>query len=711
MSIREKILEFMKEKDYKPMLKEELAVHYNIGKDEIKEFYKILDSLEREGLIIRNNNNKYGLINSDYLVVGTLRGNEKGFGFVIPNERTKEDVFIPAENINSAMNGDIVIANILRREEANRKMEGEIIRIIERANTTIIGTFEDNGNFGFLIPDDHRIAHDIFIPKAQTNGAKDKQKVIVEIIKWPEFRRNPEGKVVDILGYLTDKGIDILSVIKQYKLPEDFPNKVQQAALNMPDTITDKDLEGRLDLRDLITFTIDGADAKDYDDAISIEKLDNGNYKLGVHIADVSHYVKENSPLDKEAYLRGNSVYLIDRVLSMLPRELSNGICSLNPNVDRLTLSVFMDIDKNGNVTDHKIAESVIKSKKRCVYDDVSDFIEDDDEKAKEKLKEILPQLKLMVELMEILREKRERRGSIDFDFPETFIELDDNGRPVDVRKADRRIANRMIEEFMLVCNETVAEDFYWAEVPFLYRIHEEPNQEKIEFFNKFIHNFGYTLKGKDIHPKEFQLLTKEIKGKREETVISTLLLRSLRKAVYSEVPDIHFGLASKYYCHFTSPIRRYPDLVIHRIIKAYLKGQLSLQRQDRLEKILPEIAKHTSMTERRAEEAEREVDDLKMAQYMSERIGEEYIGIVSSVTNFGLFVQLENTIEGLVHFNVMDDDFYRFDEENYYIIGERTNKIYRLGDTVKIEVIGADVSKRNIDFRIVDDIKSTTDL
>ena len=704
MSIRETIVELMEEKKYKPMLKEELAVYFNIGKGEAKEFYKVLDSLEREGLIIRNNNDKYGLINSDYLVVGMLQGNEKGFGFVIPNDKTKEDVFISADNINSAMNGDAVIANILKRQESDKRMEGEIIRILERANTTVIGTFEDNGNFGFLIPDDHRIANDIFIPKSQTNGAKDKQKVIVEITKWPEFRRNPEGKVVDILGYLTDKGIDILSIIKQYKLLEEFPEKVQQAALNMPDILTDDDLEGREDLRETITFTIDGADAKDYDDAISIEKLNNGNYKLGVHIADVSHYVKENSPLDKEAYLRGNSVYLIDRVLPMLPRELSNGICSLNPNVDRLTLSVIMEIDKNGTVIDQQILGSVINSKKRCVYDDVSDFIEDDDERAKEKLKEILPQLKLMEELMYILRDKRERRGSIDFDFPETFIELDDNGRPIDVRKADRRIANRMIEEFMLVCNETVAENFYWAEVPFLYRVHEEPNPEKIEIFNKFIHNFGYTLKGQEIHPKDFQLLTKEIKGKKEETVVSTLLLRSLKKAVYSEVPDIHFGLASKYYCHFTSPIRRYPDLVIHRIIKAYQKGKLNAQKQDRLEKILPEIAEHTSMTERKAEEAEREVDDLKMAQYMSERIGEQYVGIVSSVTNFGLFVQLENTIEGLVHFNIMDDDFYRFDEENFYIIGERTKKIYRLGDTVKIEVIGADVSKRNIDFRLIDD-------
>lgn len=704
MSIREIIVELMKEKDYKPLLREELAAHFNIDKGEAKEFYKILDGLEKEGVIVCNKNGKYGLLNSEYLIVGTLQGHEKGFGFVIPSDKEIDDIFIAAENMNSAMNGDTVIANITKRKEGDKKVEGEIIRILERANTTVIGTFEDNGNFGFVIPDDTKIANDIFISKAQANGAKDKQKVIVEMTKWPEFRRNPEGKVVEILGYITDKGIDILSIIKQYKLPDEFPDSVKSAALSIPETLTEKDLEGRMDLRELTTFTIDGADAKDYDDAISIEKLDNGNYQLGVHISDVSHYVTEGSALDKEAYLRGNSTYLIDRVLPMLPKELSNGICSLNPNLDRLTLSVFMDIDKSGTVVSHKIAESVIRSKKRCIYDDISDILEDDDENAKEKLKEILPEIKLMEELMQILNDKRQRRGSIDFDFPETFIELDSAGFPIDVRKSERRVANRMIEEFMLVCNETIAEEFYWAEIPFLYRIHEEPSQEKMVSFNKFIANFGYKLKGQEIHPKELQLLTKDIKGKKEENVISTLLLRSLRKAVYSETSDIHFGLAAKYYSHFTAPIRRYPDLVIHRIIKSYLKGKINSKVMDRLEKKLPEIADHTSMTERRSEEAEREVNDLKMAQYMSEKIGEQYPGIVSSVTNFGMFVQLENTIEGLVHFNLMVDDFYRFDEENYYIIGERTKKIYRLGDAVKIKVVNADVSRRTIDFRLVED-------
>ena len=702
MSIRENIVEFMESNDYKPMIREEMAVKFNIEKGDLKEFYKILDGLEKEGVLIRNNKDKYGLIKSDYLVVGRLQGHEKGFGFVIPNDKTKEDIFIPAENMNSAMNGDTVVANLLKRNESGRRQEGEIVRILERANTVIIGTFEDNKNFGFLIPDDHKLSYDIFIPKANIGGAKDKQKVVVEITRWPELRRNPEGKVIEVLGYMSDKGTDILSIIRQFNLPEEFPPKVQEQADMIPETITDRDIEGRVDLRSIVTFTIDGPDAKDFDDAVSIELLSNGNYKLGVHIADVAHYVKPNSAIDKEAYARGNSVYLIDRVIPMLPKKLSNGLCSLNPNVDRLTLSVFMEIDKKGDVVDHQIMESVINSNQRLIYDDVSDFLENDDEKAKEKLSNILTEIKQMEELMHILNEKRDRRGSIDFDFPETFIELDDKGKPVDVRKAERRIANRLIEEFMLVCNETVAEEYFWAEVPFLYRIHEEPNPEKLQEFNKFIHNFGYALRGKEIHPKELQLLTHEIKGKKEEIVISTLLLRSLRKAIYSAKPDIHFGLAAQYYSHFTSPIRRYPDLVIHRIIKDYIKGNLSTAKQAQLEKTLPETAEHTSMTEKRAEEAEREVDDLKKAQYMSEHIGEEFTGIVSSVTNFGLFVQLENTIEGLVHFNNMDDDFYRFDEENYYIIGERTKRIYRLGDEVRIEVIGADVGKRNIDFRLV---------
>jgi len=703
MTIREKILEFVNSEDYKPMVKEQLLVEFEIDYKEKEEFYKILDSLEKEGLLIKTKHERYVPINNEYLVVGTLEGNEKGFGFVVPDDRSRDDIFIPAESMAGAMHGDRVIANILRRSASGRRDEGEIIRILARENQFIVGTFEESRNFGFLIPDNSKISYDVYIPKSSFNGAKDRQKVVVEITKWPEYRRNPEGKVVEVLGYMDEKGTDIVSIIRQFKLPEEFPDRVKKYAASIKREVTQEDMEGRVDLRELKTFTIDGADAKDLDDAISIERLENGNYSLGVHIADVSHYVRENSILDKEAFKRGNSVYLVDRVVPMLPKELSNGICSLNPNEDRLTLSVIMEIDKNGNVVKHEILEAVIRSRARLIYDDVSDYLENDDEEAKEKLKDLLEELDLMKELAEILYKRRERRGSIDFNFPEAMIILDENGIPVEIKRVDRRIANRIIEEFMLVTNETVAEEYYWLEIPFLYRIHEEPSEEKIADFTKFIHNFGYVLKGKEIHPKELQQLTKDIKGTNEEQVISTLLLRSLRKARYSEEPDIHFGLAAKYYSHFTAPIRRYPDLVIHRIIKDHLKGKLTPNKLRMLEERLPEIADHTSMTERRAEEAEREVEDLKKAQYMSSRIGEKYEGIISSITNFGIFVQLENTIEGLVHFSNMLDDYYYFDEENYYIIGERSKKIYRIGDVVNIEVIGADPLRRNIDFALID--------
>lgn len=703
MSIREKIMEFINSKDYKPMIKEEILVRFGIDYGSRKEFYKILDSLEKEGLLIKTINERYAPINNEYLVVGVLEGHERGYGFVVPDDKDRDDIFIPAENMAGAMHGDRVVANILSKSWNGRRAEGEIIRILQRENQFIVGTFEESKNFGFLIPDDQRIAYDIFIPKSSFNNAKNRQKVVVEITRWPEPRRNPEGKVVEILGYLGEKGTDILSIIRQFKLPEEFPEQVQEEAASIGQEISEKDLEGRVDLRHLKTFTIDEADAKDLDDAVSIQVLENGNYSLGVHIADVSHYVKEGSYLDKEALNRGNSVYLIDRVVPMLPKELSNGICSLNPNEDRLTLSVIMEIDRDGNVVNHQIEEAVINSKARLIYDDVSDYLEKDDEEAKEKLKDLLIELDHMKDLAKTLYEKRDKRGSIDFDFPETYISLDENGYPVEIGKIERRIANRIIEEFMLVTNETVAEEYFWAEIPFLYRIHEEPAQEKLSDFAKFIHNFGYRLKGKEIHPKELQMLTKEIKGKKEEIVISTLLLRSLKKAKYSSQPDVHFGLASRYYSHFTAPIRRYPDLVIHRIIKENLKGRLTPNRQEYLEGVLPDIADHTSMTERRAEEAEREVEDMKKAQYMSDKIGEKYEGIISSLTNFGIFVQLENTIEGLVHFRNMLDDYYNFDEDNYYIIGERTGRIYRLGDVVKVEVVGADPLRRNIDFNLVD--------
>ena len=703
MGLRENIISFMEEKVYKPMSKEELSQEFGLRGKEIEAFYKVLKDMEKEGTIIKTRNELYGLVDKMNLVVGKIDANEKGFGFLIPDDKTKEDVYIPVEDMNGAFHGDKVVVRLKTKGLSGLRDEGEIIRIIERANETIVGTFESSKNFGFAVPDNSKIPYDIFIPKADINGAKTNQKVVVKIIQWPEKRRNPEGEIIEILGYAGEKGTDILSILKQFKLEEEFPRKVINQAENLEENVSLEEIEKREDLRNLNSFTIDGADAKDLDDAVSIEILDNGNYNLGVHIADVSHYVKEKSPLDKEAYKRGNSVYLIDRVIPMLPKELSNGICSLNPNEDRLTLSVFMEIDKNGEVIDHRIVEGVINSKARLVYDDVSDFLEKEDIKAEEKLKEQAKELKIMGELSSLLYKKRQKRGSIDFEFPETRIILDEEGIPVDIKKEDRRIANKMIEEFMLVTNETIAEEMYWGDLPFIYRIHEKPDMERIEEFNKFIHNFGYNIKGsQEIHPKELQSLSHEVKGKKEEILINTLLLRSLKKARYSEENEIHFGLASKYYCHFTAPIRRYPDLQIHRIIKTYINGKLNSLEREKLNIELPNVAEHTSITERTAEEAEREVEDLKKAEYMSKRIGEEYEGMVSSLTHFGMFVQLDNTIEGLVHFSNMTDDYYHFDEEKYYIIGEHTKKIYRLGDTVQIRVINADLIRRNIDFMLI---------
>jgi len=705
MGIKKNIVEFMDEKLYKPMLRSELAEAFGIEKKEYKTFYQVLETMEKEGTIIRTRSDRYGLPYKMNLVVGVLQGNEKGYGFIVPEDKTIEDIYISAENMNNALHGDKVIARIIKLGKVGRKEEGEIIRILNRANETVVGTFEYNKSFGFVVPDDNRISMDIFIPKSAMMGAKTNQKVVVRVEKWPEKRRSPEGKVVEILGYFDEKGTDVLSVIRQYELPEEFPKKVVNHALSIEQKVSEEEIKNRSDLREEYIFTIDGPDAKDLDDGVSIEKLENGNYLLGVHIADVSHYVKEEQIIDKEAYKRGNSVYFVDRVIPMLPRELSNGICSLNPGENRLAMTVSMEIDKTGEVVQHKILESVINSKARLVYDDISDLLEGKNDKIENENPKLYNDLKLMEELCKILYEKREERGSLDIDFPEARIILDNEGKPIDIVKEDRGIANKIIEEFMLVTNETVAEYLYWSQSPCLYRIHEEPDIEKIKEFSKFVHNFGYSLKGRqEVHPKKLQELMNEIKGNKEEVIISTLLLRSLKKARYSEEQDIHFGLASKFYCHFTAPIRRYSDLQVHRIVKSFINNKMTKKRKSHIEQILPEVAEQTSTMERVAEEVEREVEDLKKAQYMMERIGEVYEGMVSSLTHFGMFIQLDNTVEGLVHFSNMVDDYYYFDEDNYYIIGEGTKKIYRIGDMVKIKVINADLLKRTIDFMLVED-------
>lgn len=705
MGTKEKIVEFMKEMAYKPMLREELANVFEIEPNDQPMFYKILDEMEQSGYIIKTQHNRYGIPEKMNLVVGRLQGHQKGYGFVIPDNRDINDVFIPAEDLNGALHGDRVIARVVSKSKEGRRQEGEIIRLLERVNKTIVGTFENSRNFGFVVPNDTRINMDVFIPKSEINGAKTNQIVVVEMTKWPEKRRNPEGKVIEILGHRDDIGTDILAIIRKFGLPEDFPEEVIDEAEDIPEEIPAEEINRRLDLRDEMIFTIDGADAKDLDDAISIEKLDNGNYKLGVHIADVTHYVKENSPLDKEALKRGTSVYLVDRVIPMLPKKLSNGVCSLHPNVPRLTLSLFMEINDKGVILNHKIVETIIESKERFTYTDVSDLLEKDVPELKERYSHVIDKLKIAEELCNILMKKREARGSIDFDFPEAKIILDKDGKPVEVKKYERRISNRIIEEFMLVSNETIAEHMYWTETPFVYRVHEDPDSEKISEFNKFIHNFGYHLKGtQETHPKELQALLKKIEGKKEETVINTIMLRSLKKARYTHECLGHFGLAAEYYSHFTSPIRRYPDLQIHRIIKDFINDRMSEKKIEKLKKKLPSVTDHASLRERVADEAERETDDLKKVEFMSNKIGEEFEGIISGVIPFGIFVELDNTIEGLVHVSTLVDDYYIHDAQNYSFVGERTKKTYRIGDIVKIKVVKADIAKRALDFVLVEE-------
>ena len=702
---KERILAFMKEDAYKPLLFVELLRVLDVPDPDVEVFRSLLEELENEGKIFKTHKDRYGLPEKMSLVVGRIQGNERGFGFVIPDDEDIRDIFIPADSLNGAMHNDRVIARVNKKSISDKRSEGEVIRIIHRANRTVVGTFEDSRYFGFVVPDDVKVSGDIFIPKDEINGAKPGMKVVAEIIKWPEKRRNAEGKIVEIIGHKDEPGADILSIIKAYDLKEEFPEDVVLQAEAISETVTEEMTRGRRDLRGLRMVTIDGEDAKDLDDAVSVERLPDGNYRLGVHIADVSHYVMENSPLDKEALKRGTSVYLVDRVIPMLPRKLSNGICSLNPRVDRLAFTVIMDMDAQGRVYNHEIFESVINIDERMTYTNVFKILVEKDEELCKRYDYLLEDFRLMEEMAVILRKKRFARGAIDFDFEEAKIILDDKGKPVDVKRYEITIANKIIEEFMLLCNETVAEHFYWANSPFVYRIHEDPDSEKIENLAEFVRTLGYHLKGiNKIHPKALQELLTKVKGKKEERIISTVMLRSLAKARYSHQSLGHFGLAAKYYSHFTSPIRRYPDLIIHRIMKEHIKGKMNENREELLNQRLPEVSKQCSERERAAEEAERETKDLKKVEYMKAHEGEDFDGIISSVTSFGMFIELDNTIEGLVRMSSMDDDYYIYDDKQHYIIGERTRKIYRIGDPARVKLAKADIGSRQIDFVLLEE-------
>ncbi|MGL4774318.1 MAG: ribonuclease R [Clostridium sp.] len=718
MGIKQTVISFMREEAYRPMDITELVSVFDIMQDEYKAFKKALKTMEKEGTIVRTKKDRFALPERMGLITGRFQAHPKGFAFLIPEDANEKDVFIPASATNGAMNGDTVIAQVISEDKVGRKREGEVVQVLKRNNKRIIGTYEDSRNFGFVIPEDVRLTGDIFVSKKDKNGAQEGDVVIVEVTKWPETRRSAEGVVVDILGQKGEKGLDILTIIKKHGLPEEFPEKVLRFAENISEEIDAKEYKRRVDLRDVRMVTIDGEDAKDLDDAVSIERLKNGRYKLGVHIADVSHYVREKNPLDKEALKRGTSVYLIDRVIPMLPKQLSNGICSLNPKVDRLTLSCIMTIDQNGKVLDHEIVESIIRTNERMTYTDVTKILKDGDEELIKKYDYLYDDFKAMEELWGILNSKRSKRGAIDFDFEESKIILNELGKPIEIKPYERAIANRIIEEFMLVCNETIAEYMFWTHLPFVYRVHENPDDEKLDKFKEFVYNLGYAIRwGQEVHPRNLQEVLEKVKGKKEETVVSTLLLRSMMQARYSPECTGHFGLAAKYYCHFTSPIRRYPDLQIHRIIKEQINGKIDEKRIKALTTSVDYASKQSSETERIAQDAEREVDDLKKAEYMLDRIGEEFEGMVSSVTNFGMFVELSNTIEGLVHISSLDDDYYVYDEAHLSLIGERTKKIYKLGDIVKVKCSKVDIANRDVYFELSNDnqeleeIKATKEL
>jgi len=709
---KERILAYIRSEAYIPMKRRDLRVMMDVPQEDRPAFEELLQQLIDEGHLFETRKGKLASPKDLQMATGSFIGHARGFGFVTPDEGG-EDVFIPASETMGAMQKDKVLYKVLHKAEKGKKADGVIVKILERGQQRIVGTFEaSNKGFGFVVADDKKIPKDIFISKSYTKGAVSGHKVVVEIIDYGEDRRNPEGKVIEILGHVNDPGVDILSVIRRYELAVEFPEEVYAEIEGLETEVKEEDKIGREDIRDWLTITIDGEDAKDLDDAVTMKKLGNGNYELGVHIADVSHYVREYTELDKEAYARATSVYLVDRVIPMLPHKLSNGICSLNPRVDRLALSCIMEIDRKGDVVAHRIAETVINSDYRMTYTAVREILEDGTPELLEQYREIVPMLEEMEELRQILGNKRRKRGSVNFDLPESKIILDENGKPVDIKPYERSISTNMIEEFMLVCNETIAENSFWQEMPFMYRSHQEPDEDKMEKMEQFLRGFGYHLRKKDgeIHPREIQKVLREAEGKPEEHIITRMVLRSMMQARYTAENGGHFGLAAKYYCHFTSPIRRYPDLEIHRMIKKMLHGELDEKASAKYRQKMPDWAKHCSKQERVAEDAERDTDTLKKVEFMADKVGEIYEGIISGVTGWGLYVELPNTIEGMVALNQMDDDFYEFDDKNMLVYGKRTKKTYRLGDRVVVYVAKVDRMMGTIDFMFEDEFETFED-
>lgn len=695
------IYDFMCDDMYVPMKIKELAIVLGVKKDQRPQLEQILNELMTEGRIVCSKRGKFSK-SEEKKITGTFQAHPKGFGFVSV-EGEKEDIFIPESETNGAMHMDTVEISV-SPAVTGRRREGKVLHVLERGMKQVVCTYQLNKNFGFAVPDNPKFGSDIFIPLERSKGAVNGHKVVVEITQYGKNGKNPEGKVVEILGHINDPGVDILSIVRAYGLPVEFDPKVMTQVEHVAKPVSEADMAGRMDLRDWQMVTIDGEDAKDLDDAVSLT-MDHENYILGVHIADVSNYVQEHSALDTEALKRGTSVYLVDRVIPMLPHALSNGICSLNQGEERLALSCIMTVNPKGEIIDQTITESVICVNRRMTYTNVKKILADHDPEVMAEYEPLVPMFEKMAELAAILRKKRMKRGSIDFDFPETKVILDKNGNPVDIRPYDRNVATKLIEDFMLAANETVAAEYYWRELPFVYRTHEQPDSEKIQKLSTFINNFGYSLHiGSDeVHPKELQKLLEKIDGTSEEPLISRLTLRSMKQARYTVENTGHFGLAADCYCHFTSPIRRYPDLQIHRIIKDSLRGRLGEKRIGHYTQILPEVAKHASEMERRADEAERETIKLKKVQYMENHIGETFAGVISGVAEYGFFVELENTVEGLVRVTSLTDDFYQYYEETYELVGEATNRRFKLGQQVRVTVDNCDRIMRTIDFTLAD--------
>ena len=701
------VLALMQDKTYVPMKQKELAIVMQVAREDREALVQVLDALLADGKIEVSKRGKYQIAQSVTLT-GTFVAHPKGFGFVEVEGR-EEDIFIPEESIGGAFHGDTVQVTLLPGKTGKRQ-EGKIVRILERGIKEVIATYQESRNYGFAVPDNQRFTRDIFIPKEWSKGAVDGHKVLVELTDYGSKNKNPEGKIKEIIGHVNDPGTDILSIVYAHDIPQEFPEKVLNQAERVASEVSEADRAGRLDLRSWQMVTIDGEDAKDLDDAISLTK--EGNlWHLGVHIADVSNYVQENSALDREALKRGTSVYLTDRVIPMLPHRLSNGICSLNAGEDRLALSCLMDIDEKGTIVSHQIAETVVNIDRRMTYTSVKKILTDQDPEEIETYQEFVPMFQEMETLAALLRKKRKARGSIDFDFPESKIVLDEKGCPVDIHPYDRNVATKIIEDFMLAANETVAEDYFWQEIPFVYRTHENPDPEKIQALQDFIRNFGYYLRNShdEIHPKELQKLLAKIEDSPEEAMISRMTLRSMKQAKYSTQCTGHFGLAAKYYCHFTSPIRRYPDLQIHRIIKDNLRGRMTSEKLEHYAGILDDVAAQSSKTERRADDAEREADKMKKAEYMEHQIGKVFDGIISGLTTWGMYVELPNTVEGMIHVSNLFDDRYYYQEEKREMVGVDTGRVFRLGQPVRVRVLEADKISRTIDFVLAEDFEEET--